>query len=604
MEKSVTDLSGDIESERSRIAEEINASYEEKIEKLTTEHDAKKREVLEKIKVKFNGKLQSAIKEHESTQVSLKETMAKQTNDLRNHFESEVNELKEELEGTKAKTECEKVALEEELSVCNEKIVSVQGEKDALQSQLSSQMTSAASLTNRLDAAKKDLENSVSNSEATTSSLLAEQEKMSLEQKELNDKISTQQQELATKNNKLEELSGKMAAFQDSLSTMSTDKKTIEMKLEAATKQVAKLDATEFELEKSREELNRFKLESSQNSAMLSRLKAEQEAIEKTHGQRTALVGMLETQLLELNEKNSDTLAKLEAAIYDLGQKDDDLSTAREDVERFSKDLADARAQIEATKRAALEQKSQSLGDKDMLKKAQMAESLQREVLTLQQQMAKKSSAAQRLLQQREADCQELKKRIKSLQQDLDKGSLSDRRIFELAAQQSNRESVASSEIDIRNQMVHHLTDKLQENDSELASTEYAKKLIESQVEELCRIHRREDINLDYLKSTIVQFLSKPPGSSERGALLPVIATLLQFGSEDYKLIEQGKTKVTWFGSVLPTMISAPVPETIARPGSNGDAVPLLPSSSAEITISSQPPKKTTDRTSGTSLQF
>jgi chromosome segregation ATPase len=376
------------------------------------------------------------------------------------------------------------------------------------------------------------------------------------------------------------------------------------MKLEAATKQVAKLDATEFELEKSREELNRFKLESSQNSAMLSRLKADQEAIEKTHGQRTALVGMLETQLLELNEKNSDTLAKLEAAIYDLGQKDDDLSTAREDVERLSKDLADARAQTEATKRAALEQKSQSLADKDILKKAQLAESLQREVQTLQQQMAKKSSAAQRLLQQREADCQELKKRIKSLQQDLDKGSLSDRRIFELAAQQSNRESVASSEIDIRNQMVEHLTDKLQENDSELASTEYAKKLIESQVEELCRIHRREDINLDYLKSTIVQFLSKPPGSSERGALLPVIATLLQFDSEDYKLIEQGKTKVTWFGSVLPTIISAPVPETIARPGSNGDAVPLLPSSSAEITISSQPPKKATDRTSGTSLQF
>jgi hypothetical protein len=156
--------------------------------------------------------------------------------------------------------------------------------------------------------------------------------------------------------------------------------------------------------------------------------------------------------------------------------------------------------------------------------------------------------------------------------------------------------------------MVERLTDKLEQNDSELALTEYTKKQIEIQVEELCRIHRREDINLDYLKSTIVQFLSKPPGSSERGALLPVMATLLQFDSEDYKLIEQGKTKVSWFGSVLPTIINAPVPEATTLAQSSGDiqAAPLLeqPSSSAEITISSQPPKNSADRTYGTSLQF
>jgi hypothetical protein len=47
-------------------------------------------------------------------------------------------------------------------------------------------------------------------------------------------------------------------------------------------------------------------------------------------------------------------------------------------------------------------------------------------------------------------------------------------------------------------------------------------------VEELCRVRRREDVNMDYLKSIVVQFLSKPPGTSERSALLPVLATLLQ----------------------------------------------------------------------------
>jgi len=150
---------------------------------------------------------------------------------------------------------------------------------------------------------------------------------------------------------------------------------------------------------------------------------------------------------------------------------------------------------------------------------------------------------------------------------------------------------------------VQRLTQKLEHHDDELATAEHTQKQIEGQVEELCRIHRREDINLDYLKGIVVQFLSKPPGSSERGALLPVLATLLQFDAEDYKLIEAGKTKVSWFGSVLPTLISAPL--SVTEPSAtrtNGDrqAAPLL-SGSAEVTISRP---KTPDRTLRTSLQF
>jgi chromosome segregation ATPase len=252
---------------------------------------------------------------------------------------------------------------------------------------------------------------------------------------------------------------------------------------------------------------------------------------------------------------------------------------------------------------------SQAPASKELLQKAKLAESLQREVQSLHQQMAKKSSAAQKLLQQRESDCHELKSRIKALQQELDKGSFSDRRIFELAAQQSSRESIASSEIEVRNQMVERLTHTLEVNDDNLALAELNAKLQAGQVEELCRIHRREDVNLDYLKATIVQYLSKPPGSSERAALLPVIATLLQFDDEDYKIIEAGKNKVSWFGSVMPTFITAPVSEEI-KPKTpakqNGDATPLLASTSAEVKVS-RPPEDaagSSGRRKGTSLQF
>ena len=161
-------------------------------------------------------------------------------------------------------------------------------------------------------------------------------------------------------------------------------------------------------------------------------------------------------------------------------------------------------------------------------KKSKVVESLQKEVQTLHQQIAKKSSAAQKLIQERQQESMELRKTNKALQQEVDKGSLSDRRIFELAAKQSNRESGQAGEIEIRDKLIDRMKQALLERDGDLASAETHVQEVKSQVEELCRVRRREDVNLDYLKSIVVQYLSKPPGSSERTQLLPVLATLLQ----------------------------------------------------------------------------
>ena len=83
-------------------------------------------------------------------------------------------------------------------------------------------------------------------------------------------------------------------------------------------------------------------------------------------------------------------------------------------------------------------------------------------------------------------------------------------------------------EIEIRDKLIERMKQALLERDGDLASAEKHVQEVKSQVEELCRVRRREDVNLDYLKSIVVQYLSKPPGSSERTQLLPVLATLLQ----------------------------------------------------------------------------
>jgi len=188
-------------------------------------------------------------------------------------------------------------------------------------------------------------------------------------------------------------------------------------------------------------------------------------------------------------------------------------------------------------------------------KSTMMVESLQKELQQLQQSTARKSSAAQKLIQEREAECASLRAANKKLQQEVDKGSLSDRKIFELAELQSNRESAQLTEIEVRDKAIERLKHALLDRDGDLASAENTVLEVEAQVEELGRVKRREDVNIDYLKSIVVQYLSKPPGTSERAALLPVLATLLQFDAADYRMIEEGKQKMSWWGTIEPKMI-------------------------------------------------
>jgi hypothetical protein len=124
-----------------------------------------------------------------------------------------------------------------------------------------------------------------------------------------------------------------------------------------------------------------------------------------------------------------------------------------------------------------------------------MVESLQRELQQLQQTMARKSGAAQNIIQECEAECTELRSTNKKLQQEVDKGSLSDRKIFELAPLQSNRESAQVGEIEIRDETLERLIQALMDRDGDLANAEKVAEDVSSQVEELCRIRRRENVS-------------------------------------------------------------------------------------------------------------
>jgi chromosome segregation ATPase len=453
-------------------------------------------------------------------------------------------------------------------------------------------------LQKKLEELKKELADSITSGSETTTELLQAQEELEKQNADLLEQIEMISKERDSAKNKVEELSGKVEALGSNLNAMIDEKKALDKKLQSAAKQESKLKASETELSSLRSQINKLKLEQTKSTGLIEKLQAEKEASERNHGQRTALVGMLESQLSELNEKNTEATVKLETATYDLSQKEEEIQSLREELEKSRRALLEAQnARKQASESLSLAQKGADA------KKTKLVDSLQREVQTLQQQMARKSAAAQRLIQEREAECIELRKANKILQQEVDKGSLSDRRIFELAEQQSNRESVAAVEIEMRDKLMKQLAEMLEARDGDLAAAEYAKQQVEKYIEELGRVKRREDVNLDYLKSIVVQFLSKPPGSSERQALLPVLATLLQFDANDYKTIEEGKNKLSWWGSVAPVMISAPAESPAS--GLGASAAPLLANSS-EVSVSSVNRNTPTENgsRSRTSLQF
>lgn len=591
------------ESEKNNLCETLKKETEDKVTEARTKSQAEKSALEQKLskhadglKAFFDGKLKTMAQEH-SVKISEKES---ELADKNHQISSIATELKS----------------------ANDKSTKCGEENENLREELSAQKSIHQSLKLKIDELQRELKSSAANSAATASSLLEEQEKLGKSNKDLKVLMAEVAKERDLKIAEVGQMTKKLAAAKGDLDSMAEAIKEKDRRLEYSAKQQMKLNAADSELNLLREEVNKLKLEQAQSSGLLDRLQTEKEESERKHGQRTALVGMLEAQLSDSNESNNETQAKLEAALYDLSIKDEELQNAKEQVQKSQRLVAQAQAQAQAqtARKLATESSTSAVHNAESAKQTKMINMLQKDLQSLQQQMARKSTAAQRLLNEREAECIELRKANKALQEEVDKGTLSDRRIFELAAQQSNRETIAAGEIEIRNKQVQSLTEKLISRDGALAAAEFNVQKVEDQVQELCRVQRREDVNLDYLKSIVVQYLSKPPGSSERAALLPVLATLLQFDDSDYRSIEEGKKKVNWlWGGVEPTYITAPGSKTaqgastmglsLSTPEQQHQRAPVLSGSSAEVVISrdansSVPPLTRSQKLTRTSLQF
>eukprot|EP00977_Amphora_coffeiformis_P015182 scaffold4442_cov125-Amphora_coffeaeformis.AAC.13 len=164
---------------------------------------------------------------------------------------------------------------------------------------------------------------------------------------------------------------------------------------------------------------------------------------------------------------------------------------------------------------------------------------------------------AQTSLQEKECTLQRAKAALEEQQQQLQ--FLSKREIKLNQTLQKSQQSATEwqNEIQLRDKLIERLRSDLLGRDGDLASMEKHLEETKAKLEEMDP-NRQPGVNIDYLKDVVVKYLSRPPGSSERAQLLPVLATLLKFDAADYKVIEEGKQRLSWWGSLSPTLIASP----------------------------------------------
>ncbi|GKZ00025.1 hypothetical protein MPSEU_000955900 [Mayamaea pseudoterrestris] len=582
----------------------LKTQYNEELTTLRDELDAARADVeqvlasrMEKQKTEFEDQISNIERLHAEEKEEMRKSMETHIDTMKTRFKEKLDAMREEAATELKRAHDERSDQEGKLTKVVERLnaltattTALRDEKVDLTALLEAERSKCTALQEEQVSLKKSIDETVKNSSDTATELLQQQEKLEKEKAALSEQLAKLKIAVHAKSNKVEELTGKVEALTANLNDMAEQGKNMESRLRTAAENEARLKVSESEVDNLREQINRLKLEMTQNNALVSRLQSEQDAKERSQGERSALVGMLETQLSELNDKNSDLNAKLEAALYDLNQREECIQTSEDRIRKLEKELADAMLTSKRTSDALV--LAQKGADANSSKRV---DALQKELQTVKQQMARKSAAAQKMLQEREAECAELRKSTKALQHEVEKGSLSDRKIFELAEKQSNRESMLASEIEARNRTIDQLQAALISRDDELASVEAIKEKAEMEVNELCRLKRREDVNIDYLKGIIVQYLSLPSGSTERAGLLPVIATLLQFNPQDYRRIEEGKNKISWWGSIAPTLISAPA---ATLPGH------VVPNNGGVAEVMVTPTSAPQDGRRPTSLQF
>jgi len=263
-------------------------------------------------------------------------------------------------------------------------------------------------------------------------------------------------------------------------------------KYDVATNKVAKLEA----------QISDLQADVDEKAGTITRLRAEAQNNERNHAMRTAMLAAAEAQL---------ETTRQELAAKDLTNKE-----ALERVTALQTSLSSAEARLaervsEYSKRTAqLESEAKVAAAESAAKASALATEHEAALEGMRRDYAKKSATARTMLSEKEEEARVLSQRVQELQAEISSGAPSERKIFEFARIQSQREAAHSAHSDTRELAFHQLQSTLSAKDLQLAEAQSTQSALSAEVAELRRSVRREGVNMDYLKNIIHQVRPSP----------------------------------------------------------------------------------------------
>jgi hypothetical protein len=180
-------------------------------------------------------------------------------------------------------------------------------------------------------------------------------------------------------------------------------------------------------------------------------------------------------------------------------------------------------------------------------------------VAAVRREAAQRSSSVRQVVSEKDADIKRLETELASAAKDLESGRPAERKIFEYAKAQAERDAHSHVEgMRVNSQMVE-LTEEVADLKSHIQLCRAQEVVLKGEIRRLESCEEREGVNLEYLKNIVVQYMAFTANSTERKALVPVIARLLAFTADDVNKV----VKKSWWSSLS----LAPAPRVVATPG-------------------------------------
>lgn len=138
-----------------------------------------------------------------------------------------------------------------------------------------------------------------------------------------------------------------------------------------------------------------------------------------------------------------------------------------------------------------------------------------------------------------------LQQHNQQLQHDIQSGQPEERKMFEYAELQARRDE-SLNRLQQENRALKLRIEKLEAKVTKYRSE---RNFLNEQVKQHTRSTSRAHLNIDYLKSIVFRYLQFSNKPSERQALIPVIARLLQFSPQEMQMIQQAEAANSDTGS-------------------------------------------------------